>query len=166
MEIYDPLDYGKLNQIVVARKGLNKFFDLKYDFISKEARYREDYLDTYDTQVKNLTLAPVKRAMVEGHKVEAVKMLKANGENCQISYVPEVDVWVISSKNVALIARTVEDVALYEKGKNNGRFEFASLIARCWFSLISEVKKKELEDLKKDFSNRTLVGEYIGNPDC
>ncbi len=83
LELYtDSQDPDKLSQIVVGRKGLNKFFDLKYDFISREGRYREDYLNKYEQQVKNLTLGPVKRALIEGHKVEAIKTLKANGENC------------------------------------------------------------------------------------
>lgn len=47
LELYDPMDYDRLTQIVVGRKGLNKFFDLSYDFISREARYREDYLNYY-----------------------------------------------------------------------------------------------------------------------
>ncbi len=39
-------------------------------------------------------------------------------------------------------------------------------MARCWFELISEFKKKDMENLKQDFGNRTFVGEYIGHPDC
>ena len=45
LELYDQQDFDKLKQIVIARKGLNKFFDLKYGFVSKEARYREDYIN-------------------------------------------------------------------------------------------------------------------------
>jgi hypothetical protein len=30
---------------VVARKGLTKFFDIHHDFISRQARYQEDYLN-------------------------------------------------------------------------------------------------------------------------
>lgn len=74
--------------------------------------------------------------MIEGHKVEAIKMLKANGENCQVSYVQEIDAWVISSKNVGLVARSVEDVELYAK-KNSMRYSFSAMMARCWFTLIS-----------------------------
>jgi len=66
---------------VIARKGLNKFFDISYDFISRETRYLDDILNTYKGLVKNMIFAPVKKAMLEGHKVEAVRMLKANGEN-------------------------------------------------------------------------------------
>jgi len=112
-----------------------------------------------------MIFAPVKKALVEGHRVEAVRMLKANGENCQISYVSQLDAWVIASKNVGLIARNADDVAQYE-GKNAMRYSFASLMARCWFTLISEFKKKDMDNLKQDFSGRTFVGEYIGHPDC
>ena len=165
LEFYDPKDYSRLLDTVVARKGLNKFFDINHDFISREARYRDDYLNAYQTNVKNMIFAPVKKALAEGHRVEAVRMLKANGENCQISYVPQLDAWAIASKNVALIARNAEDVALYE-AKNAMRYSFASLMARCWFTLISEFKKQALDNLKQDFSGRTFVGEYIGHPDC
>jgi hypothetical protein len=86
LEFYDPKDFSRLLETIVARKGLSKFFDINHDFISREARYREDYLNPYQTNVKNMIFAPVKKALVEGHRVEVVRMLKANGENCQISY--------------------------------------------------------------------------------
>ena len=92
-------------------------------------------------------------------------MLKANGENCQISYIQELDAWIIASKNVGLIARNEADIELYAK-KNGLRYSFASMMAKCWFTLISSFKRKELENLKTDFSGRTFVGEYIGNPAC
>jgi hypothetical protein len=47
----------------------------------RESRYREDLINTYQGLVKNMIFAPVKKAMLEGHKVEVVRMLKANGEN-------------------------------------------------------------------------------------
>lgn len=82
LEIYDPNDFKKLVKIVVGRKGLNKFFDLKYEFISKEHRYREDILDYFSQDVKNHILAATKKSLLEGHKIEVIKTLKANGENC------------------------------------------------------------------------------------
>lgn len=105
LELYDPNDYKNLVKTVIARKGINKFFDIKYEYVSKEKRYREDILSEYETDVKNIILAGAKKAMLEGHKVEVVKTLKANGENCQISWNPDADAWIIASKNVALIAR-------------------------------------------------------------
>jgi hypothetical protein len=46
------------------------------------------------------------------------------------------------------------------------RYSFASLMAKCWFNLISEFKKKDMDNLKADFNGRTFVGEFIGHPDC
>lgn len=45
-----------------------------------------------------MIFAPLKKAMLEGHKVEVIATLKANGENTQISYVPAIDAWSIASK--------------------------------------------------------------------
>jgi len=43
--------------------------------------------------------------MLQGHKIEIVKTVKANGENTQISYSQKVNAWVITSKNKAILAR-------------------------------------------------------------
>jgi hypothetical protein len=53
---------------------------------------------------KNYILAGPLKAILDGHKVEVVKTLKANGENVQVSWNEEVQAWVICSKNVGLIA--------------------------------------------------------------
>ena len=81
LQIYDPHDYESLVKTVIGRKGLNKFFDISYDYISSEGRYRDDRLNKYQASVKNMILAGAKKAILEGHKVEVVKTLKANGEN-------------------------------------------------------------------------------------
>lgn len=47
LEFYDPKDYSRLVDTCVARKGLSKFFDINHDFISRDARYRDDYLNAY-----------------------------------------------------------------------------------------------------------------------
>lgn len=46
-----------------------------------------------------------------GEEVYVSKMEKANGENAQISYVRELDTWVVASKNVSLLAHSVQDLA-------------------------------------------------------
>lgn len=91
-----------------------------------------------------------------------MKSLKANGENCQISWSADLEAFVISSKNVALVASSPEDVDLYKAV----RYNFAQLMGYCWFRLISVLKKKDLEALKADMANKTWVGEYIGNVSC
>ncbi len=64
-----------------------------------------------------------------------------------------------------MIVRNAEDIQKYEN-KNAMRYSYAVMFAKCWFALISEFKKKDLENLKQDFANRTYVGEYIGNQAC
>ena len=93
-----------------------KFFDLRLPFISKQERKCLGYPKYQeDLQVeKNYILAPVLKAIAEGHQVEILKTLKANGENDQISYAKEIKSWMISSKNVGMLARNREDIKLYE----------------------------------------------------
>jgi hypothetical protein len=45
------------------------------------------------------------------------------------------------------------------------RYQFAILIAQTWFHLLREKNKNQIDELKKDLSNKTLIGEYCGNPD-
>ena len=149
----------------MARKGLTKFFDVKLDFISKERRYAEESLSAFESETKNLTFAPLKKAILEGAKVELVKTLKANGENCQVSYSTDLQAFVIASKNVSLVASSVQDIELYI-GTNKMRYDFAIMMAQCWFRLISVFKKKDLESLKVDMAGKTWVGEYVGNVQC
>ena len=56
-------------------------------------------------------------ALRNGFAIEAVKTLKANGENAQVSYSAEADAWVLASKNVSLLARTRSDLKHYKKDR-------------------------------------------------
>jgi hypothetical protein len=51
--------------------------------------------------------------MLEGHEVEVLKTLKANGENVQVSWNEAAQAWVICSKNVALVARERSQIDSY-----------------------------------------------------
>jgi hypothetical protein len=127
----------------VGRRGLMKFFDLRLPFISREERnclniknYAEDL-----HQEKNYILGPVLKAIAQGSEVQVYKTLKANGENVQVSYSKEIGAWVIASKNVGLLARTREEIKLYN-GKNDGdRFYFAQLMAKVWFDILDGLSK-------------------------
>lgn len=110
-----------------------------------------------------MILAGAKKAILEGNSVEVVKTLKANGENAQISWSPDAKCWVIASKNVAMLAEDVTNLELKEYQKK--RYDYALLIAREWFSILSKLSLEQLKDLKHDLSGFTLVGEYVGNPD-
>ena len=107
---------------------MTKFFDVKLDSISKERRYAEESLSAFESDAKNLTFAPLKKAILEGAKVEVVKTLKANGENCQVSYSTDLQAFVIASKNVSLVASSTQDIDLYID-TNKMRFDFAILMA-------------------------------------
>lgn len=111
---------------------------------------------------KNYILAGPLKAILEGHKVEVVKTLKANGENVQVSWNDEVEAWVICSKNVGLLAQYREDIDTYR----SDRFVFAREMAHVWFDIIEDLEddqKGSLAKLKKDLAGTTLIGEYIGS---
>ena len=119
---------------VLARKGLEKFFDLRYEFISPEERFKDDKMPVDHHMQKNYILAGPLRALMEGHRIEVLKTLKANGENVQVSWNSQVQAWVVCSKNVALIAQTREHA-----NSNNYtamRFAFAREMANVWFDKI------------------------------
>ena len=76
---------------VFGRKGLEKFFDLRYEFISTEQRYEnERNIEPGHHMQKNYILASPLKAIKGGNKVEVLKTLKANGENVQVSWNEEV----------------------------------------------------------------------------
>lgn len=68
--------------------------------------------------------------------------------------------WIVSSKNVGMLLRDKADIDRYP----DERYQFAKNIALVWMNKIEDLKEKgQLEDLKKEMANKTLVGEYIGN---
>ncbi len=52
-------------------------------------------------------------------------LFKENGEHCQISYVKELESWLFASKNVAILARTRDDLVNHY---HKERFYWAKLI--------------------------------------
>ncbi len=96
----------------MVRKGLTKFYDIKVDFINDQ-RYNEQLsqknIGTFtpnELNMRNYTLGQIHDILSNNQgSVTILKTLKANGENAQISYVPEIQSWSISSKNVCLLAR-------------------------------------------------------------
>lgn len=80
---------------------------------------------------------------------------KANGENCQISFLPQKDSWVIASKNVTILAKEEKDLKIYEPTDKNflemtKRFYFAKLIGQTWFQIL-KTHKIDVENLKKTY---------------
>ncbi|KAH0484585.1 MAG: hypothetical protein KVP17_004302 [Porospora cf. gigantea B] len=84
---------------------------------------------------------------------------KLNGCNCQISFWPPLDTWVIASKNVSLLARTEADLDLYSYRTHQAspdRFRVAKELGRLWFSLLPSL---DSDSLRKALPGLTFVGE-------
>jgi hypothetical protein len=62
-----------------------------------------------------------------------------------------------------LIARRPQDLAQY----TDSRFGFAREMANVWFTQLQEMTEKgiNVDVLKEELKNMTLVGEYIGSQD-
>ena len=73
-----------------------------------------------------------------------MKMLKANGENAQISYIKEIECWAISSKNVCLLARSDNDNEI-ETYYSSDRFHFAKLMAHAWLTILGSLSQKDID---------------------
>ncbi|KRX07591.1 hypothetical protein PPERSA_11140 [Pseudocohnilembus persalinus] len=103
-------------------------------------------------------------AYKNGDKVVVYKSEKANGENAQISYIKELDSFVVCSKNVSMIVRNEKDIEFY-KNQEKKRYDFAVLIAETWFRLLNERVEKlgKLQQLKEYMNGKTFVAEYCGN---
>lgn len=77
----------KPTEFSLGRKGLEKFFDMRYEYISPEQRFDDKCLEQDSNHMeKNYILAGPLRAILEGNEVEVLKTLKANGENVQVSW--------------------------------------------------------------------------------
>lgn len=148
------------NSLVIGRKGLHKFFDLDYRFVNQHRAKTADF-KPLDLHVKNFILAAARKAFLLGHKVEVLKTLKANGENAQFSWNPKHGVWIISSKNVAMLVRDRSDLEAY----NGDRYSFSRLMATIWFNNVERIQSEgRLDEFKEVIKNKTLVAEYVGNP--
>ena len=112
---------------------------------------------------------PVLKELENDFYIEIIKLMKANGENAQISYIKKFDYWVIASKNVCLLANNRDDLEdyppykIYKNEKNPTRYSFAYKIGQCWFDILENFKKQEINKIKEYLNGKTFVGEYVGN---
>jgi len=129
--------------------------------------------DLNEEQVSTLKYIfyPVFQALENDFYIEIIKLMKANGENAQISYIKSYDYWVIASKNVCLLARYRSDLNEYNpyildkktKEKIPTRYSFAHIIGQCWFDILDNFTKEEINKIKEYLDGKTFVGEYVGN---
>jgi len=169
IELYDQINGGYvLRDIEVARKGMEKFFDIKLEFIEEKENHlnRSDHITNVDDKrLRKYFLGPILRALNNNLKIDVYKMTKANGEMAQISYNETMNSWVLASKNVCLLARDRNDLELYNPDKTGSvRYSFAYLIGQTWFDMISKIDENTLFEMKIYLENKTFIGEYVGNP--
>jgi len=129
----------------------------------KDGKNRKTEDEMKHLTTMNVVLSSPYVALQNGYRVEAVRTLKANGENAQISWNSELGMWVFCSKNVALLAREEDDLEKY-CGDTRSRYAFAYLISKAWFNKLNEMEASKIEELKADIDGKTMVGEYCGDP--
>ena len=141
---------------VVGRKGLVKFFDIRECHINHlrigKDMGKGDYKAEYQVSIQKCV-----DALKDGNEVRVYFTEKANGENAQVSYVQEIDCWLVSSKNVSVAFKEEKDIDTY----SGERFQYAKDIARAWINVVKEVTS--VEDVKKMLAKYCAVGEYCGN---
>ena len=148
-----------------GRKGTPKILDIKLEYPKFYQKKLE--LNQQDKTAASIIFdrtfllsLGVNQAFREGKKVELVKTEKVNGEHAQVSYSYDFDAWLICSKNVSVLAETVQDLSMYK----GNRYKFAITIAQQWFSEIKNLSSEEIKNLKKLLDGYTIIGEYCGNP--
>ena len=148
----------------IFREMLENGAELKELKTKNKSKVNENQRQAFTTM--NITMAGVYKSLKDGYKVEAVKTLKANGENAQISYSTEIGMWIFSSKNVALLAKSEKDLEIYRSLESTMRYQFSILIAETWFKKVQEIESNgvDIEELKKDLDGKNLIGEYVGDP--
>ncbi|CAK74799.1 unnamed protein product (macronuclear) [Paramecium tetraurelia] len=146
---------GFQNQYKLLRKGMMKFFDIK--IIDQEKAKSEEKNDL-NNQISFYTFHRIYKELENGKSIKIQVQEKANGENAQISFFPPLNMWVICSKNTAILCNGVDDLKIYSDQK----FNLAIQIAKQWFKMIDQ--NPQLVEIKQELSNSTLVGEYCGHP--
>ena len=168
----------KYKKAYMLRKGMKKFIDLPFDFFGIDPKTNKYYLKTSNLENKEKANSlkyifyPCIDANNRGYLIEIIKLMKANGENAQISYSPLLNSWVIASKNVCLCARKRSDLDTYypkrrydkeTRSEVATRYSFANIIGHCWFDIIENFSEGHINAIKNYIKDKTLIGEYVGN---
>ena len=181
---------------LLIRKGMKKFIDLPFNFYrektEKELKEEEEEkksngdeenekkidkftlnfdLDEEKKSTLKYIFYPVLQELENDFYIEIIKLMKANGENAQISYIKKFDYWVIASKNVCLLAQYRDDLEDYPpftshknpKERKPTRYSFAYKIGQCWFDILENFTDEEIKKIKEYLNGKTFVGEYVGN---
>ena len=93
---YNADEDNRLSSVQFLRQGLPRFFNLTADAVSEEKhsslpRDAEQAYQQYDP------LAQVRKALMEGARVEVHRSLKTNGDSACVTWSSEMNAWVITS---------------------------------------------------------------------
>ncbi|CAD8065097.1 unnamed protein product [Paramecium primaurelia] len=146
---------GFQNQYVLLRKGMMKFFDIK---IIDQEKAKSQEKNDLNNLISFYTFERIYKELENGKSVKIQVQEKANGENAQISYYQPLNMWVICSKNTAILCNGIDDLKIYSEQK----YHLAIQIAKQWFKMIEQNPK--LIEIKQELANSTLIGEYCGHP--
>ena len=160
-----------LEYSTIGRKGMIKFMDLPYELVQIDKDNYKNWnkirSDKNLNNARKVIMEPILRSLTNNNtNIEVFKLIKANGENAQISYSKENKAWIIASKNVGILARNRSDLDYYQPINKKGestRYKFAYIIGQRWFDTIENYDKNLLENFKEFLSDKTLIGEYVGN---
>ena len=145
---------------VLGRRGLPKFFDIRHSHIKymtdPSTSLSQDHSHEYRVTLKEC-VEILKNNEDCRRCVDVYRTSKANGENCQVSYVQETDSWIVCSKNVSMLVQREEDMERY----GGERYEYAKKMCGAWMRMVK--RAPDLNTLKQVMSVYTAVGEYCGN---
>ena len=146
-----------------VRRGLTKFFDVRVESINEALGYTDKSHSKSKKDAKlrkyhEITFNDVENYISRGFCVDIYQTEKANGENVQVSYIKLLKKWIISSKNCSMIVSNTSEIENYP----DDRYQFTKLIALYFISSINQIL--HLDELQEYLSGKTLIGEYIGNP--
>ena len=108
-QIYHPDQNNNTQQLYdlfFCRRGMKKFYDLEPDYLRVGAN-----LSTHHRLMRRRIFEELDQDLeTAGATYHLYCLFKENGEHCQISYVRVLDSWLFASKNVAILARTPQDL--------------------------------------------------------
>lgn len=167
LQIYDGKN--EIPKRIICKRGLRKFYDITTELMEYTKALNNNtpklpFLTSLQKKIRNIIFEKIeylaKQPTMNWQKMTISKIYKENGEHCQIGYTKEIDAWVIASKNVTILIRTKEDLALY----NKERHYWPKIIAETWFEYLENLSENKISDLKNELKNYTLLGEHCGHP--
>jgi hypothetical protein len=109
-------------------------------------------------------LAGAKKSILQGHKVEVATYIIPNGESAQISWSSDARSWVISNRQITILAEVRKHVEQKTSSKDRNH-DTVTQIAHLWFDHLEhlELDSTSLRELKEDLNAHTLIGYLVSN---